>query len=95
MGSAGGVGEQISGGDFPYTMDGVGFCGSKMGGGQEFESPKGLKGLIPIHLSNSFVCRGVKMNGRKKILIALFSTLVLLLAVTLAGCGGDEMYGGW
>jgi hypothetical protein len=30
------------------------------------------------------------MNGRKKILIALFSALVLLVAVTLAGCFGDE-----
>jgi len=28
------------------------------------------------------------MNGRKKVLTALFSALVLLLA--LAGCGGDE-----
>jgi predicted small secreted protein len=30
------------------------------------------------------------MNSRKKILIALFSALVLLVAVTLAGCFGDE-----
>jgi hypothetical protein len=30
------------------------------------------------------------MNGRKKILIALFSVLVLLTAVTLTGCFGDE-----
>jgi len=30
------------------------------------------------------------MNSRKKILIALFSALVLLTAVTLTGCFGDE-----
>ena len=30
------------------------------------------------------------MNGRKKILIALFSALVLLVAVTLEGCFGDD-----
>jgi hypothetical protein len=30
------------------------------------------------------------MNDRKKILIALFSALVLLIAVTLTGCFGDE-----
>ena len=30
------------------------------------------------------------MNNRKKILIALFSTFMLLIAVTLAGCFGDE-----
>jgi predicted small secreted protein len=30
------------------------------------------------------------MNGIKKILIALFSALVLLIAVTLAGCFGGE-----
>jgi predicted small secreted protein len=35
------------------------------------------------------------MNGRKKILIALFSALVLLVAVTLAGCFGDEGEGEW
>ena len=55
-----------------------------------FEFPKHLKAPISIHFCNSFVCRGVKMNGRKKILIALFSALVLLVAVTLTGCFGDE-----
>ena len=30
------------------------------------------------------------MKNRKKILIALFSALVLLVAVTLTGCFGDE-----
>jgi hypothetical protein len=30
------------------------------------------------------------MDSRKKILIALFSALVLLVAVTLTGCFGDD-----
>ena len=30
------------------------------------------------------------MKNRQKILIALFSALVLLMAVTLTGCFGDE-----
>jgi hypothetical protein len=30
------------------------------------------------------------MNGRKKILIALFSALVLLVAVAMTGCFEDE-----
>jgi predicted small secreted protein len=34
------------------------------------------------------------MNSRKKIHIALFSALVLLMAVTLTGCFGDEDGGG-
>ena len=51
---------------------------------------KGLRGLIPLHFCISSDCGGVEMNGRKKILIALFSALVLLVAVTLAGCFGDE-----
>ena len=33
------------------------------------------------------------MRNRQKILIALFSALVLLIAVTLTGCFGDEEEG--
>jgi hypothetical protein len=35
------------------------------------------------------------MNSRKKILIALFSVLVLLIVVTLTGRFGDEEGGKW
>jgi hypothetical protein len=54
------------------------------------DTNKTFKSTYIDSFCNSFVCRGVKMNGRKKVLIALFSALVLLVAVTLTGCFGDE-----
>lgn len=35
------------------------------------------------------------MNGRKKVLIALFSALALVVAVTFAGCGGERERDVW